>query len=84
MQVLKELGFKPCRAKPDVWLWPSSEGRCYEYVAVYIDYLMFAMDQPNDFKKLLRKYNFKLKGTGEIDYHIGMDFFHDKRQHSVY
>ena len=40
---------------------------------------MFAMDQPKDFKKLLReKYNFKLKGTGKIDYHIGMDFFHDE------
>ena len=40
---------------------------------------MFAMDQPKEFEKLLReKYNFKLKGTGEIDYHIGMDFFRDE------
>ena len=40
---------------------------------------MFAMGQPKDFKKLLReKYNFKLKGTGEIEYHIGMDFFRDE------
>ena len=40
---------------------------------------MFAMDQPKDFKKLLReKDNFKLKGTGKIDYHIGMDFFRDE------
>ena len=40
---------------------------------------MFAMDQPKDFEKLLHeKYNFKLKKTGEIDYHIDMNFFHDK------
>ena len=79
MQVLKELGFKPCRAEPDVWLQPSSNGRCYEYIAVYVDNFMFAKDQLKDFNKLLcKKYNFKLKGTGEVDYHIGMDFFRDE------
>ena len=65
--------------KPDVWLRPSSDGRCYEYVDVYVDDLMFAIDHPKDFEKLLREtYNFKLKRTGEIEYHIGMDFFRDK------
>ena len=78
-QVLKELGFKPCKAEPDVWMRVTKDGRCYEYIAVYVDDLMFAMDDPEAFEKLLREdYNFKLKGTGEIDYHIGMDFFRDE------
>ena len=77
-KVLKELGFEPCKAEPDIWMRPSKDGRCYEYVAVYVDDLMFAMDDPAAFEKeLVMKYNFKLKGTGEIEYHIGMDFFRD-------
>ena len=38
------------------------------------DNLMLAMDQPKEFEKSIREYNFKLKETGEIDYHMGMDF----------
>ena len=46
---------------------------------MYVDNLMFAMDQPKDFEKSLHeKYNFKLKGIGAIEYHIGMDFFCNK------
>jgi hypothetical protein len=50
----------------------------YEYVAVYVDDLMIAMKDPQTFVALLQlKYKFKLKGTGPIEYHIGMDFTQD-------
>ena len=47
-----------------------------QYMTVCIDNLMFAMDDPITFEKLLHEhYNIKLKGTGETDnYHIDMDF----------
>ena len=50
----------------------------YEYIAVYVDNLAFAM---NDLKKfadtLIEKFKFKLKRTGPIKYHLGMDFERD-------
>ena len=77
--VLKELGFEPCKAEPDIWLRASEDGSHYEYVAVYVDDLMIAMKNPQAFVDLLQKnYKFKLKGTGTIEYHIGMDFFRDE------
>ena len=33
--VLKELGFKSCKAEPDIWMRPN--GDVYEYIAVYVD-----------------------------------------------
>ena len=60
-------------------MWVTKDGRCYEYIAISVDDLMFAMVNPEAFEKPLREdYIFKLKGTGEIDYHIGMDFFWDE------
>ena len=53
----------------------------YEYVAVYVDDLAIAMKNCDQFISTLKdKYNFKLKGTGTITYHLGMDFFRDKDQ----
>ena len=68
-------GFFPCKAEPDVWMRPA--GDYYEYVAVYIDNLAFALDDPQKFVNILQdKHNFKLKGTGPIDYHLGTNFTH--------
>jgi hypothetical protein len=73
--VLNELGFRPCKAEPDIWMRPSKELSHYKYVAVYVDDLMIAMKDPQTFVALLQsKYKFKLKGTGPIEYHLGMDF----------
>jgi hypothetical protein len=77
-QVLVELGFTPCKAEPDIWIRSSADGTHYEYVAVYVDDLMIAMRDPQPFVDILtQRYKFKLKGTGDIDYHIGIDFSRD-------
>ncbi len=69
---LRDLGFRPCKAEPDIWL--RRNGDIYEYVAVYVDDLAFAMKDPQKFVNILmNKYRFKLKGTGTITFHLGMD-----------
>jgi hypothetical protein len=78
-ECLRTLGFQPCRAEPDVWMRPAPDGSCYEYVAVYVDDLAMAMKDPQSFVDILmEKYKFKLKGTGPIQYHLGMDFARDE------
>ena len=74
---IRELGFFPCKAEPDIWM--RKKGNLYEYVAVYVDDLAIAMKDPKEFTDLLeQKHQFKLKGTGPISYHLGMDFSRDE------
>jgi hypothetical protein len=71
--VLRSLGSNPCVAEPDIWM--RRDGNIYEYVAVYVDDLAFAMKDPQAFIDVLReKHKFKLKGTGNIAFHLGCDF----------
>jgi hypothetical protein len=50
-------------------------GNLYEYVAMYVDDLCLGMLDPKSFTDTLqKKYNFKLKGTGPIDFHLGQSF----------
>ena len=74
---LIQLGFNPCKAEPDVWL--RRNGDVYEYVAVYVDDLAMALKEPQKLLDQLTSapYNFKLKGSGPITFHLGMDFFRD-------
>ncbi len=54
-------------------------GEHYEYVAVYVDDLAFAMQDPNDLVDTLKtKYGFKIKEAGPLEFHLGADFYHDK------
>ncbi len=51
----------------------------YEYIAVYVDDLAICARDPKEITDALEhKYNFKLKGTGDIKYHLGCDFFRDE------
>jgi hypothetical protein len=51
-------------------------GNLYEYVATtYVDDLCLGMLDPKSFTDTLqKKYNFKLKGTSPIDFHLGHSF----------
>ena len=72
--ILRDLGFTPCRAKPDIWMWRNGER--YEYIAVYVDNLAMAMVNPKEHIQILEeKYKFKFKGTGAISFHLGMDIY---------
>jgi hypothetical protein len=66
-------GFSPCKAEPDIWM--RLNGNLYEYVATYVDDLCLRTLDPKSFTDTLqKKYNFKLKGTGPIYFHLGQSF----------
>ena len=70
------MNFQPCKAEPDICI--RQNGKIYEYVAVYVDDLALALVHPQEFVDLLQdKYTFKLKGSGPITFHLGMNFSHD-------
>jgi Reverse transcriptase (RNA-dependent DNA polymerase) len=73
---IRELGFFPCKAEPDISM--RTNGSIYKYIAVYVDDLAIAMKNPIEFTDILKtKHKFKLKGTGPITFHLGMDFTRD-------
>ena len=51
MDCITSLGFFPCRAELDVWLRKKDDH--YEYIAVYVDDLAFAMKEPKELEKAL-------------------------------
>ncbi len=70
---LRDMGFTPSKAEPDIWMrW---NGNIYEYIGVYVDDVAAAAKDPKAITDLLQsKYQFKLKGTGPITFHLGCDF----------
>ena len=75
-EVLLEMGFKPSKAEDDIWM--KDMGSHYEYIARYVDDLAIISKCPQDIiKTFIEKYNFKLKGSGPITYHLGSDFQRD-------
>ena len=77
VDTVREMGFFPCKADPDVWIRDS--GTHYEYVCVYVDDLAVMMRNPEKFFDELQgpKWNYKLKGIGPLEYHLGADFLRD-------
>jgi len=77
---LRDLGFFPSKADPDVWM--RDAGDCYEYIAVYTDHLLVAMKDPATFVDILESdpYNYTLKGDrNDIPKtHLGGSFSRDE------
>jgi hypothetical protein len=77
-QCLREMGFEPCKAEPDIWM--RQVDNLYEYIAVYVDDLCISSKDPEAITDTLtEQYGFKLKSTGPIDYHLGMTFCQNNR-----
>ena len=75
---LKELGFTPSKADPQVWMRPTKDGRAYEYIAVYVDDLAIAAEDCKSICEALKeKCGFKLKGDGPLTYHLGCDYIRE-------
>ena len=73
---LRDLGFKPCKNEPDLWM--RDAGDHYEYVCVYVDDLLAIMKEPEKFfKTLTETYKYKLKGVEAPQYHLGGNYFRD-------
>ena len=52
----------------------------WKYIATYVDDLLIVSQQPLEILKVLQNepYNFKLKGSGPINFHLGCGFTRDK------
>jgi Reverse transcriptase (RNA-dependent DNA polymerase) len=74
--VLRSLGFKQCKSEGDIWM--CLNGDTYEYIAVYVDDLMIVAKDTLEITMCLEEiHQFKLKGTGPLNYHLGCDYFRD-------
>ena len=74
--VLRDMGFGPSMVEPDIWM--RRNGELYEYIAVYVDDLLIAALDPYAITDALcNQYHFKLKGTGDVKFHLGMDFIRE-------
>ena len=75
--ILQKLRFFPCKAEPDIWMRKNHD--VYEYIVVYVDDPVICARDPKHIPAAIEHmYNFKLKGTDNINYHLGCDFFRDK------
>mgnify|MGYP003446428752 CR=1 FL=1 len=67
---LRDMGFTPSKAEPDIWMRPN--GDAYEYIGVYVDDLAIVARNPGEIIDTLQtKHCFKLKGTGPIMFQGG-------------
>ena len=79
LDILHQIGFKPSKADPDIWMESSKDGNHYEYIAVYGDDLAICMKDPKAFCDTLKEmYKLKLKGVGLISYHLGCGYTRDE------
>lgn len=74
---IKQLGFQPSRADPDVWMKPGvkSNGDTYwQYVITYVDDICCAMENPKEFMDLLgKRLTLKEGSVKEPDIYLGAD-----------
>ena len=76
--ILKDMKFNPSKADPCIWLRNTPNLKCYEYSAVYVDDLFIVAESRSAIIDSFKtKYNLKVKGDGELSYHLGADYFED-------
>ena len=72
------MDYIPSKADQCIWLKTNNKLNLYEYIAVYVDDLCIAAQNPKETINTLRtKYNLKVKGDGPLTYHLGADYFQD-------
>ena len=72
------MNFIPSRADQCIWLKKNNKFNLYESIAVYVDDLCIAAQDPKEIINILKsKYNLKVKGDGQLTYHLGADYFQD-------
>ena len=56
-----QLNFRPCKADPCVWLREMKDK--YKYIAIYVDDLLIASEEPQKIDKFM----LKIKGDGPLE-----------------
>ena len=75
--VLRQFGFHRSKVDPDVWMRDLND--MWEFIVVYVDNIIAAMNDPQSFFDELQGPNvgFTMKGVGSPMYHLGADFIRD-------
>ena len=75
-ECLRELGFETSLTKSTIYIRQCPTVDHYEYVATYVDALCMIMKDPQSLLDQLMAppYTFKLKGSGELAFHLGCGF----------
>ena len=78
-ECLQELGFEPSLAESTIYMRKCPTADHYEYVATYVVDLCMMMKDPQSLLEQLMAppYTFKLKGSGELAFHLGCGFQRD-------
>ena len=72
-----QLSFRACKADPCVWLREMKDK--YEYIAIYVDDLLIASEEPQKIiQDLKEEVKLKIKGDGPLEYHLGCNYKLDK------
>ena len=74
-----DLGFVPSLAKASIYMRKCPTNDYYEYIATYVDDLAIIMKDPQSLIDQSKgaSYNFKLKGSEPLNFHLGCKFSRD-------
>ena len=73
------MGLTPSKADPCVWMRENKTLKCYEYLAIYVDDLCIAAQDPGQIIQSLKEdFKLKVKGDGPLSHHLGADYTRDK------
>ena len=68
---LLNLGFKPSRVDPDLWMKPNKDGDGYDYIATHVDDLIIVGKTPQEYIALIEQ-EFALRNVeSEPQYYLG-------------
>jgi hypothetical protein len=67
---IREIGFFTCKAEPDIWM--RKKGSLYEYIAVYVDDLAFAMKNPKELTDILEKQHMFEYRSNHVSFRNGL------------
>ena len=79
-ECLRDLGFVPSLAEGSIFMRKCPTADHYEYVATYVDNLAIIMKDPQSLidQLMAAPHNFKLKGSGPLNFHLRCGFSCDK------
>ena len=77
--IIKDMGFTPSKADPGVWMRENKALKCYEYLAIYVDDLCIAAQDPGQIIQTHKKdLRLKVTGDGPLSHHLGADYTTEK------
>ena len=69
--LLRRMGFKPSRANHDLWYKLSEDGTTYEYIATYVDDVIIAAKNPQNYMSQIKQ-ELKVRNVeDEPSYYLG-------------